>query len=294
MSFGKPAPLPWQQGRKVLRQASAALNEGGVATFGITALDSVTPGLRAGDFTIVAGPSHGFKSQLMVNVVLRNPDSFFVWVSPDESVEFVLQKLICAMRGLSTEEYDSLLSTDPSIFDDDVEAIESHVAIIDSGSPEMIRETLEQAVAVFGQVHVLIFDYVELLELGDSVKPKMDWLKKVGTRNHIAVVAIHQSTKLGLDLSVTPTLGMLNEAGHAHAFLVLWMKRPFVDADDTQQALREDRQPSVECWVLKNKRGRTLYRPVRLAVENGGVLASWSKRHETKALGIRVRDDTAH
>lgn len=289
MAFGKPPELPWKQGKRVLRQAADALVSGGVVDFGLKAINTHVRGLRAGDFTIVAGPSHGFKSQLLVNVVLRNANTNFVWVSPDESQEFVLQKLICAGRGLNSDEFETLLLDDPSVFDDDIEEIESHVAIIDSGSPEEIKNTLIQAQAEFGSVHCLIFDYVELLELGDSVKPKMDWLKKLGTRNKLAVVAIHQSTKVGLDLSVTPTLGMLNEAGHAHAFLVLWMKRPFVDPDDPDRALQEYRQPSVECWVLKNKRGRTLYLPIKLAVGDGGTLHTWSKKHEAKASGVNMR-----
>lgn len=289
MSFGQPETPLWQQGRKVLRRESAALKEGGVVRFGIKAIDGHVPGIRSGDFTIVAGPSHGFKSQLMVNVVLRNPDTNFVWVSPDESHEFVLQKLICGMLGYSADEYDQLLLDDPSVFDTQVEAIERHVAIIDSGDPETIRNTLIQAEAVFGKVHCLIFDYVDLLELGDSTKPKMDWLKKLGTKNKIAVVALHQSTKVGLDLSVPPTLGMMSEAGHAHAFLVVWMKRPHVDSADVTTLMMEDRQPSVECWILKNKRGRTLYQPLKLAVEPGGILKTWGKKHNQRASGINVQ-----
>lgn len=280
MTFGKPEPFPWQQGARVVREAREALVSGTLANFGIPDLDDEIRGLRPGDLVIVAGPPHGFKTQMTVSMALRNPETNIVWCSPDEQHEFVLEKFIRASRGLSHQEYEELIVEDPSVFDEEIEAIQEHIAICEHADPENIKLVVQQMRKAKGSVDVMVFDYVEELEVGMDVKTKMAWLKKFGRVNKIAVVAIHQSVKMGLDLTQTPNLGMMSEAGHKEAFVVVWMKRPGLNMKDRVAVLQDETLGSVECWLLKNKRGRTLHHPIICAIEDGDLLVQWGRKHD--------------
>ncbi len=286
-TFGKAQKPTFQQGRKILRAYSKVLREGIEITTGIDAIDRKVGRLRQGDLVIVAGPPHGFKTQTLIEMVLENPDVNFLWASPDEGPEFVYQKLICAKHGLSQEEFDAAITEDDTVFNDDIEEIEAHVAITGEDRPDRLTHVAQQAEAVFGQLHCLVFDYVESLNIGQGIPPKIAWLKRFGRENGLLVMAIHQSRKEGLDLSITPNMGMMQEAGHKEAFLILWSKRPYIDPDDDFAVAQDMNQPAVEVYVLKNKRGRTYVKPIMLAIEEGNRVVGWTKEHTKRQRGGR-------
>ncbi len=285
--FGKTAKAnSFHQGKGLLRAYSKILREGIEITTGIDAIDRKVGRLRQGDLVLVAGPAHGFKTQTMIEMVLNNPEVNFLWASPDEGAEFVYQKFLCAIYGLTSAEFDEAIMEDPSVFDEDIADIESHVVVTSVDRPDKLTQVAQQADAQLGQLHVLVFDYVESLEMGQGIPPKIAWLKRFGRENGLLIMAIHQSRKEGLDLSIRPHMGMLQEAGHKEAFLILWSKRPYIDPEDDFAIAQDENQPSIEVYVLKNKRGRTYIKPIILAIEDGNRVVGWTKAHTKRQRGV--------
>lgn len=284
MALLKPEPS-WGNFHAVLNSVADGTEKPRVK-FGLPQVDRATGGFRQGHLSLIAGPAHGFKTQATLGMVEANPDLKFAWVSPDEGYRDTLEKFIMVHGGLSEEEFREQLKTDRQPIMELAEEITDRVAISSVDTPNGIHQLVDECVRHWGRLDCLVFDYVELLEVGFDMAPKMAWLKKFATVNEIAVVAIHQSVKAGLDPEQDPNLGMLAQTGHKEAFTIIWMKRPYIDRDDKQAVIADKNQPSVEAWVLKAKRGRTLADPIKVAVDPGGAVSEWTELHTRLARGL--------
>lgn len=255
--------------------------------FGIPELDEMYQFFR-GDLVIVGGPAHGAKTLATSNLILENPGVKILWFTPDETHSFVLEKLIKAKEGMSNPDFRREMQ-DPNGFDylaNVASEVCESVIISEESSPQRIQAIVNDAASVLGGLDVIVFDYVEYLEMPtDDVSRKMVWLKDLARDTNAVMFAIHQSNKMGLDPQVRPHMGLLSGAGHKEAFQILWCKREYVDPLNPIAVAESRNQAAMEIWMLKNKRGERLDAPIRCAIEKGGKVVQWTKHHTDKARG---------
>jgi replicative DNA helicase len=256
-------------------------------SWGIPRLDSLTRGVRDGRLTIIAGPTHGGKSMLAMRLVLSNPRTRFLWASPDEGSQYVLQKLIGAFLGMNEGDVEEMLADRDPAIEEVVREITSRVWITDVTTTLGLQEEANAAEKEWGeQPDVVIYDYIDCLTGCFSTTERVAKLKGFATKNNVSMVALHQSNKTGLNKKFVPSLEDMKESGHAESFLVVWVKRPYVDPDSAYEVQCEERQASGEVYVLKAKGGgRTSDSPVRIAITPGAVAEGWNDDHRKRAEG---------
>lgn len=224
--------------------------------FGLPALDAAIRGCRFGDLSLIAGPPHGGKTQVAMHLVLSNLDKRVLWFTPDESHSFLLQKLAAIHFGISQEDVE-LLAQDKKGRKELVKFTQtlSNLKVTEEGGVDRVQKAVEQASVEWGErPQVLIFDYADLLEhnYGEvTLKQKMTWFKQTGKTLGVAMIVIHQAVKSAIRGSAEPSLADLDYAGHKEATLVLWCRR--TPATTPGERLRQQANPSMEAWVLKNK-----------------------------------------
>lgn len=283
MSFGVPAPHSWTPHRIALTELSD--ERPSEMKLGIPTLDEMLR-FHRGDLVIIGGPAHGGKTLTAMNLILENPELKILWLTPDETHQFVLSKLLMAHLGVTVEEFSQDLH-DPNgleYLQDTAESLLQNVVISDESEPQRIKLLVQEVSANLDGLDIIVFDYVEYLEMPTTdVSAKMVWLKDLARDTKTVMFGIHQSTKGGLDAQVRPNMGLLSGAGHKEAFCIVWCKREYVDHENPVAVKEAHNQPAMEVWTLKNKRGTLIHAPIRCAIERGGKVVEWNDEHTARA-----------
>lgn len=167
---------------------------------GIPELDDAMRGTAPGELTLIQGFTHSGKTLVATELLMNNPDTPLVLMTPDETRPLVLVKLTSAEHGISARELERRIQEDDgearqllietadrygklAIFDESVSVV------------DMDRMFDEAAHAMGVKPKGVIFDYAELLEGPDDVKAKMTALKRWGKRHEVAMFVIHQTSR---------------------------------------------------------------------------------------------------
>lgn len=262
--------------------------------WGVEALDEATGGIYP-DLNLIAGGAHGGKTSFALSVAMANPQAKILLFSPDEGHEFALSKLLAWELDVKPKEMRAILADES---DADIPSalarVEDRWFISENCSPGEMDKLYRRAQLELGGVDLVIYDYVG--SYGDSISTidwKIDSLKAFSRRCMVPVLGIHQSVKGGMDPDVEPTLAMLDTAGHKQAFAVVWAKPPSMKKFDagTKRMVQDEatvakfaRQPWIEIYTLKNKRGPMPPKQL-MAWSAGSRLTEWDAAADRRARG---------
>lgn len=168
---------------------------------GITAIDDQMRGIAPGELAMLLGYSHGGKTLVLLHMLMQNRNKKVALFIPDEPRTLVLSKLTCIHHGIDARDLEYKVSTD------DRDAIEllrrtaeedfPNLAVFDQ---PLVPADMERA---FGEVSdlwgsspdLVVVDYLELVEAGETVPDKAGFVKSFGRRHNVPLLVLHQTSR---------------------------------------------------------------------------------------------------
>ena len=168
---------------------------------GISRIDKELRGIAPGEIAMMLGFAHGGKTLLLLHALRNNRDKHIAMFIPDEPRQLVLTKLTCMHHGIDARELEARVAVD------DQEAIEllrrtaeedfPNLAVFDQPltSSDMER-AYGEVCDVWGQVpDLVVVDYLDLVEAGETVPDKATFLKGFGRRHDVPILVLHQTSR---------------------------------------------------------------------------------------------------
>jgi hypothetical protein len=168
---------------------------------GLAEIDAEMRGIAAGEMAMMLGFAHGGKTLLLLHSLQQNRDKHIAMFIPDEPRQLVLTKLTCMFHGIDARELERRVAMD------DKEAIDllrqtaeenfPHLAVFDQPLTALDMERAYNEVCdVWGQIpDLLVVDYLDLVQAGETVPDKAVFLKSFGRRHDIPLLVLHQTSR---------------------------------------------------------------------------------------------------
>lgn len=221
--------------------------------FGLAEIDRALGGGLAQGLHLMIGYSHAGKSLVVEQAVANNPDKVVAIVTPDETVDMVVAKLMEMTGADPNAPLDQRRSWARENFPNlNIQA--------DVFETMKLEAYLEEVKFVLGRIDAIVFDYLDLLRgpgVGDDVKSKSEYLKAIAKEHHCPLICIHQGSRGRSADGQALTLAAGAYGGEQAAYTVLGVyQRAFnPDLPPTQRAFYEQ-HPQLTVQVLKNKQVR--------------------------------------
>lgn len=169
--------------------------------FGVDEFDAQIRGIGRGQLCIINGFSHSAKTLLLAHILRHNQDKRVALFTPDEPAQLVLAKLASAHFGVPADEIEDRVTNG------DQEAVEllrrtaleayPNLAVFDKPlRGEDMDVALGEAELVWGgKAQLVCLDYLELLQAGDTVPAKGEFVKAFTSRHEVPFILVHQSSR---------------------------------------------------------------------------------------------------
>lgn len=207
--------------------------------FGIPEFDQQIRGVGRGHLCIINGFSHSGKTLLLLHILRHNAHKRTVLFCPDEPAQLTLAKLTSATSGVPADEIED------RIVSGDQQAVEllRHTALVEFPNlivfdkplrGEDMEAAAAEAEAVWGEpAELFVLDYLELLQAGETVPQKADFVKAFGSRHNCPFICLHQTSRsAGADgKRMTISSGAYGGEQHATFQLGVWRKKASLAAD---------------------------------------------------------------
>ncbi len=229
-----PEPRHFQHYRPLVDAAKAFVREAQdqrrIFT-GTPEFDAEMRGIGSGHLCIVTGYSHSGKNVWVNNMLRHNKDKRIALFGPDEPATLTLSKLASVESGVSARELEQRVA------EGDAGAIRllRDTALIDFPNlivfdkpltAEVMRHGLDEARTVWGDKEdLIIIDYVDLFQGGETVQAKFDFIKGFGSREETPVLAIHQTSRSSGADGRKMTISSGNYGGEQHATFMIGVRR---------------------------------------------------------------------
>lgn len=198
---------------------------------GTPEFDDEMRGIGSGHLCVVTGYSHSGKN-VWVNKLLRyNKSKRVAFFGPDEPATLVLSKLASVESGVAARELEQRVAEN----DHDAIKLLRDTALIDFPNlivfdkpltAEVMRSGLDEARSVWGaKEDLIIIDYVDLLQAGETVQAKFDFIKGFGSREEVPIIAIHQTSRGAGAEGRKMTISSGNYGGEQHATFMVGVRR---------------------------------------------------------------------
>lgn len=168
---------------------------------GIPKIDAELRGIAPGEIAMMLGFAHGGKTLLLLHALRNNRDKHIAMFIPDEPKQLVLTKLTCIHHGIDARVLEARVASD------DQEAIdllrstaEEHFPNLAVFDQPLTASDMERAYNELGDVwgqapDLVVVDYLDLVEAGETVPDKATFLKGFGRRHDIPMLVLHQTSR---------------------------------------------------------------------------------------------------
>ena len=168
---------------------------------GVDPIDKEMRGIASGEMAMMIGFSHGGKTLALLHTLMQNRDKRVAMFIPDEPRTLVLTKLACIHHGIDARELENRIACD------DKEAIDLLRKTADEDFPNLavfdqplVPSDMERAYKELCQVwgdkpELVVVDYLELVEAGETVPAKATFLKSFGRRHDVPMLVLHQTSR---------------------------------------------------------------------------------------------------
>lgn len=168
---------------------------------GFPDIDAQMRGIAPAEMCMINGYSHSGKTMFLLQILLCNTDKVVVYFCPDEPRTLTLIKLACLLHGVDANVIEQRVA------DNDPEAISLLRSTASQYFPKLavfdqvmslndMEQALDEIREMWGQPHLMVFDYLELLQGGgEDVPSKANTLKAFGKRHNIPLLVLHQSSR---------------------------------------------------------------------------------------------------
>jgi hypothetical protein len=198
---------------------------------GMKVLDEQMRGIGKGHLCLIVGYSHSGKTQVLLSWLRHNRDKKIAMFIPDEPAPLVLTKLTAVTHKVSARELEARVASN------DRDAIDMlrrtatdefpNLAVFDKPlTPSVLERGYNEVSDVWGQEpDLVIVDYVDLVQAGETAQSKFDLIKGFGSRHEVPMVAIHQTSRSSGAEGKRLTISSGNYGGEQHATFLLGVRR---------------------------------------------------------------------
>ena len=198
---------------------------------GIDRIDQEMRGIAPGEMAMMLGFAHGGKTLALLHALRHNHDKHIALFIPDEPRQLVLTKLTCIHHNIDARELESRVASD------DQEAInllkstaEEHfpnLAVFDQPlTASDMERAYNEVCDVWGQVpELVVVDYLDLVEAGETVPDKATFLKSFGRRHDIPMLVLHQTSRTAGADGAKLTMSSGSYGGEQQATSIIGVRR---------------------------------------------------------------------
>jgi hypothetical protein len=219
---------------------------------GIARIDAEMRGIAPGEIAMVLGFAHGGKTLLLLHSLKHNKEKHIALFIPDEPKELVLIKLTCIthnidarileeriakndkeainlMRETAYEHFPNLAVFDQSLSSADMERGYNEVCDVWNQAPELV-----------------VVDFLELVQAGETVPEKATFLKGFGRKHDVPMLVLHQTSRhAGADgKKLTMSSGSYGGEQQATAILGVRRKKYEIQSEITELIEKLNRSSS--------------------------------------------------
>lgn len=168
---------------------------------GFPLIDEQMRGIAPSEMCLINGYSHSGKTMFLLQILLSNRDKTVVYFCPDEPRTLTLIKLACLLHGIDANILEQrIAANDPEAIMLLKTTAADHFPRLAVFDQVMSLNEMEQSLAevreIWGEPHLMVFDYLELLQGGgEDVPSKANTLKAFGKRHNIPLLVLHQSSR---------------------------------------------------------------------------------------------------
>lgn len=171
---------------------------------GINEIDEATGGIARGHLALLIGHSHNGKSQLMLHClrnVCEDPDNQVMLFIPDEPRTLVLSKLTAMHHNISTRVLEQgVANGDPQMLELLHQTANENFANLAVYDQPLVPSDMEAAYKercdMLGREPTLVVvDYLDLVEAGETIPDKANYIKSFGRRHDIPLLCLHQTSR---------------------------------------------------------------------------------------------------
>jgi hypothetical protein len=198
---------------------------------GIPEFDREIRGIGKGHLCVFVGYSHSGKTLLVLQALRHNRDKRVALYIPDEPAPLVLAKLASMVSGVPAVELERRVASG----DPDAISLMERVALEEFPNlvvfdkplvPGDMERSWEEVSEVWGAPpELLVVDYVELIQSGETVQAKFDWLKAFGSRHEVPTIALHQTSRSAGADGRKMTISSGSFGGEQHATFQIGVRR---------------------------------------------------------------------
>lgn len=198
---------------------------------GIERIDSEMRGIAPGEMAMMLGFAHGGKTLALLHALRHNRKRHIAMFIPDEPRQLVLTKLTCIHHSIDARELERRVA------EDDKEAIDllkqtaeedfPHLAVFDQPlTAGDMERAYNEVCDVWGQVpDLVVVDYLDLVEAGETVPDKATFLKSFGRRHDIPMLVLHQTSRTAGADGAKLTMSSGSYGGEQQATSIIGVRR---------------------------------------------------------------------
>lgn len=198
---------------------------------GIDPIDREMRGIAPGELAMMLGFAHGGKTLVLLHALRNNRDKRIAMFIPDEPKQLVLTKLTCIHHGVDARELEARVQSD------DAEAIRllrstaefdfPNLAVFDQPltSGDMERAYNEVCDVWGAAPELVVVDYLDLVEAGETVPDKANFLKAFGRRHDVPMLVLHQTSRSAGADGAKLTMSSGSYGGEQQATSVIGVRR---------------------------------------------------------------------
>jgi len=198
---------------------------------GIDRIDQEMRGIAPGEMAMMLGFAHGGKTLLLLHALRHNRDKHIAMFIPDEPRQLVLTKLTCIHHGIDARELEARVASDDqdaiNLLRRTAEEDFPNLAVFDQPltSSDMER-AYGEVCDVWGQVpDLVVVDYLDLVEAGETVPDKATFLKGFGRRHDIPLLVLHQTSRTAGADGAKLTMSSGSYGGEQQATSIIGVRR---------------------------------------------------------------------
>jgi hypothetical protein len=219
---------------------------------GIARIDAEMRGIAPGEIAMVLGFAHGGKTLLLLHSLKHNKEKHIALFIPDEPKELVLIKLTCITHNIDARILEERIAKN------DKEAINlmketayehfPNLAVFDQSlSSADMERGYNEVCDVWNQApELVVVDFLELIQAGETVPEKATFLKGFGRKHDVPMLVLHQTSRhAGADgKKLTMSSGSYGGEQQATAILGVRRKKYEIQSEITELIEKLNRSSS--------------------------------------------------
>lgn len=198
---------------------------------GVPQIDEEMRGVAPGEMAMMLGFAHGGKTLALLHMLRHNRDKHIALFIPDEPRQLVLTKLTCIQHGIPARELESRVAADDkeaiALMRSTAEEHYPHLAVFDQPlSASDMERAYHELCDVWGQApELVVVDYLDLVEAGETVPDKATFLKSFGRRHDVPLLVLHQTSRSAGADGAKLTMSSGSYGGEQQATSIIGVRR---------------------------------------------------------------------